>query len=46
MRHGIAFEEASGVHVCHKMYMRQMDKSLDPADVQAKYADPNDLIYG
>ena len=46
LEHGIAFEEASEVYVCHKMYMRQMEKSLDPADVQAKYADPNDLIYG
>ncbi len=46
LEHGIGYKEASEIYVCKKIYMKQMDRSLEPADVIAKYDNPDDLIYG
>lgn len=44
--HGIGYAEASEIFICKKLYMKQMDRSIEPDDVIAKYNDPNDIIYG
>lgn len=46
LEHGISYKEASEVFVCKKIYMKQMDRSEEPADVVAMYNDPNNIIYG
>ena len=46
LEHGIGYKEATEIFVCKKIYMRQMDRSLEPEDVLEKYDDPNDIIYG
>lgn len=46
LENGITFKEASEVYVCKKIYMRQMDRNEEPADVRAMYNDPNNIIYG
>ena len=46
LKNGVAFKEAREVYVCKKIYMKQMDRNEEPDDVKAKYADPNDIIYG
>ena len=46
LEHGVVYEEACEYYVCRKLYMRQMDKSLAPEAVQARYADPSDMICG
>lgn len=46
LENGITFKEASEVYVCKKIYMKQMDRNEEPADVRAKYDDPKDIIYG
>ena len=46
LEHGIAYKEAREIFVCKKLYMKQMDRAEEPADVIAKYNDPNDIIYG
>ena len=42
----VTFKEAREVFICRKIYMNQMNRSEIPADVAAKYNDPNDLICG
>lgn len=44
--HGIGYAEASEIYVCKIIYVDQMRRELEPADVVAKYNDPNDMIYG
>lgn len=46
LEHGISFNEASEIFVCKKIYMKQMDRNEEPADVVAMYNDPNNIIYG
>ena len=46
LEHGIGYKEASEIYVCKKLYMKQMDRSLEPDDIIAKYDDPNDIIHG
>ncbi|MBQ4470637.1 MAG: hypothetical protein IJR35_07730 [Synergistaceae bacterium] len=46
LEHGVAFKEAKEVYVCRKLYMKQMDRDAEPAEIVAKYDDPNDIIYG
>ena len=46
LEHGVAFQEASEVYVCKKIYLHQMDRESDPDFAVAKYDDPSDLIFG
>ncbi|MGI6216121.1 MAG: flavin reductase [Coriobacteriales bacterium] len=46
LEHGIGYKEASEIYVCKIIYIDQMKRELEPADVVAKYNDPNDMIYG
>lgn len=43
---GIGYKEAIEIYVCRIIYVDQLKRELEPADVAAKYNDPNDLIYG
>ena len=46
LEHGIGYKEASEIYVCKKLYMKQLDRSLMPAEVIAQYDDPQDLVCG
>lgn len=46
LEQGISFREASEIFVCKKIYMKQMDRDEEPADVVAMYNDPKNIIYG
>lgn len=46
LEHGIGYEEAREVYVCKVLYVDQMKREKEPADVVAKYEDPKDIIYG
>lgn len=46
IENGITFKEANEIFICKKIYMKQMDKNFEPADVVAQYADPKNLIFG
>ena len=46
LEHGIGYLEANEIYVCRKLYMKQMDRSIEPLEVIAKYNDPNDIIHG
>ena len=46
LKQGIGYKEAAEIYVCRKLYMKQMDRSFEPAEVIAKYEDLNDIIYG
>lgn len=46
LEHGIGYKEASEIYVCRKLYMKQMDRSLEPDDVIAMYDDPDNIIHG
>jgi flavin reductase (DIM6/NTAB) family NADH-FMN oxidoreductase RutF len=46
LEHGIGYKEAKEIYVCKIIYIEQMKRELEPADVVAKYNDPEDIIYG
>lgn len=46
LEHGIGYKEAREIYVCRILYIDQMKRELEPADVAAKYNDPGDIIYG
>ncbi|MGI6211405.1 MAG: flavin reductase [Anaerovoracaceae bacterium] len=46
LEHGIGYKEAREIYICRILYIEQLKKELEPADVAAKYDDPNDMIYG
>lgn len=46
LEHGIGYKEACEIYVCKKIYMKQMDRTEEPADVKAMYDDPKNIIYG
>ncbi len=46
LEHGIGYKEAKEIYVCKIIYVDQMKRELEPADVVAKYNNPNDIIYG
>lgn len=46
LEHGIGYKEANEIFVCKIIYVDQMKRDKEPADVVAKYDDPKDIIYG
>ena len=46
LEHGITYREANEIYVCRKLYMRQMDRNEEPAEILAMYDDPQHIIFG
>ena len=46
IENGITFKEANEIYICKKIYMKQMDKNFELADVVAQYNDPKNIIFG
>ena len=46
LENSVTYEEANEVFVMKKLYMKQMDRNIEPEEIIAKYDNPNDIIYG
>lgn len=46
LEYGITYREANEIYVCRKLYMRQMDRNEEPAEILAMYDDPEHIIHG
>ena len=42
----ITYWEANDIYVCKIIYVDQMKRDKEPADVVAQYNDPTNIIYG